>query len=91
MVRLRPTSVSILIYFIAQHYRYKSNRADSTGLPYQYFYDRLDKNDSTIRHYFSDLSDEGFVRTNDEGHRELVIERLPAAVDRINCATGSDE
>lgn len=82
---------SILIYLIAQHYRFKADRADSTGLPYQYFYDRLDKNDSTVRHYFSDLSDDGFVRTNDEGHRELVVERLPAAMDRITGSAGSDE
>lgn len=81
----------ILTHLTAQHYRYEAERADSAGLPYQYFYDRINKDDSTIRHYFSDLSNEGFVRSNDEGHRELVIERLPAAIDRIAGTTGGDE
>lgn len=77
------TRNQILIHLIAQQYLVEANRAESPGVPTSYFYDRFDKDDSTIRHYLSDLADDEFVRKNDDGDRVLVVERLADAIDRI--------
>jgi hypothetical protein len=73
----------ILIYLIAQQYLEEADRTDSSALPNEYFYERIDKDDSTIRHYCGDLEDEKLLRTTEEGERELVVEQMPAAIDRI--------
>lgn len=76
----------ILIYLIAQRYKYEADMDDDPSLEYDYFYDVFgDKDESTIRHYFGDLRDEGLIRKTPEGH-QIVVERLRGAISRIEDA-----
>lgn len=78
----------ILVYLIAQRYKFEANMVDDPSLEYDYFYDVLsDKDQSTIRHYFGDLRDDGLIQKTPEGH-QIVVERLRGAIDRIEAAVG---
>jgi DNA-binding transcriptional ArsR family regulator len=77
----------ILIHLIAWQYISETDEDETPALTNEYFYDRIDKGDSTIRGYFSDLVDAGIVRkTDEEGQNELMLEHLSEAIDRIEDA-----
>lgn len=80
---LRPED-RILIYLIARRYQFEANLAESDSIPYSEIYGVLpDKKKSTVRGYFMNLREDGFARKVEDGH-ELVVERLPEAIDRID-------
>lgn len=81
----------ILIYFIGRQYTAETERAETSTLANGYFYERIGKDDSTIRHYLGDLEDEGLVRKDEESsERELVVENLPKSLDRVEEAGESE-
>lgn len=74
----------IITHLLAQQYVSVANEDEGPTLSYDYFYERFDKDDSTIRHYFGDLVNEGLVKkTEEQGHHSLVIERTSDVIDRI--------
>lgn len=74
----------ILTHLVAQRYISEANEEISPSLSNDYFYDRIDKTESTIRGYCSDLVDAGLIeKTESQGEHELVIERLGEILDRI--------
>lgn len=75
----------LLIHLIGQQYLYYANETDSAALLNEYFYQLFDKDESTIRHHFTDLQDDGLVKSvhsNGRG-RELVVEQLESALNQI--------
>lgn len=82
---LRPAD-KILLYLIARRYQYEAELADEDAMAYDEIYPVFpDKDDSTVRGYFMDLRDDGFVRKVNGGH-ELNLERLLEAIERIEHA-----
>ena len=81
----------ILIHLIAWQYIAEANGDETSGLSYDYFYERIDAGDSTIRGYFSNFVDEGIVRENEEGNRELVVERLGEVISKIESEIGEKD
>lgn len=74
----------ILLYLIARRYQSEIGLSDGAAMPYDEIYQRFpDKDKSTVRGYFMKLRKEGFAKKSDDGH-EMVIERLPEAIERIN-------
>ena len=73
----------ILIHLIAHQYMARAEEIESPALPYEYFYERIDAGDSTIRKYFGNFVDEGIVQKTEDGDRELVVERLREVLARL--------
>ncbi|WP_135665196.1 hypothetical protein [Halorhabdus rudnickae] len=76
---------------IAWQYIAEATEEATSGLEYDYFYERIDASDSTIRGYFSDLDDEGLIRENEDGNKEFVVERLSDAIERIESAIDGED
>lgn len=73
----------ILIRFIAERYKYEAGITESHTLHARDLYHLFpDKSDSTVRGYMLTLRKEGYTRQGDGGN-ELVVERLPEAIERI--------
>lgn len=80
----------ILLYLIARRYQFEGGLAESDAMPYSEIYEVFPQKDkSTVRGYFMKLRESGFARNGDEGH-EVVVERLPEAIDRIKSAVSED-
>lgn len=74
----------ILIHLIGQRYAYEGGRAESPTLSYDYFYARLEVDDSTVRAYMNELDDDLIVEKDDEmSEWKLVPDNLPKALSRI--------
>lgn len=79
-----PWRERILIHLIGQQYAYEGGKVDSPILPYDYFYARVDVDESTVRAYVNDLSDELIVEKDDEtGEWKIVPDNLPKALSKI--------
>lgn len=77
-----------LVYLIAKRMMHEANVADSPSLSNEYFYDKLEVADSSVRNYMMRLRDEGLVLTSD-GEHQVVVENLPRAFDKIEDAIGT--
>ena len=81
--REASVEAQILLYLIARRYQAEAELVDTKSIEYPDMYGRFpEKDESTIRGYFMNLRNNGFARKSEEGH-ELVVERLPEAIDRI--------
>jgi len=79
-----PWKERLLIHLIGRRYAFEGNQVDSPALPYEYFYARIDKDDSTIRSHMNDLNDDLFVEKDPEsGDWQLIPDSLPKALNRI--------
>jgi len=88
---LGPTE-RILTRLVAQQYVAEADDDPVPSLSYDYFYERIDKGNSTVRNYFSSLVDDGLVvKAEEQGEHELVVERLDDVLDRIESALSTDE
>lgn len=79
----------MLIYFIAQRFAMEGNIADEDTVESEFFYERIDREDSTIRHYLKDLRDAGLITKEGKSHHRLVVENLPDALNRLEGAVDS--
>jgi hypothetical protein len=79
--------MQILIYLIGQRYAFEGGLADSDQVNSEYFYERIDKSDRTVRNYLQDLRDPGLAAKEGQGSHRLIAENLPDALDRINSET----
>ncbi len=79
-----PWRERVLIHLIGQRYAYEGGKAEKPTLPYNYFYARLEVDDSTVRAYMNDLDDDLIVEKNEESNEwGLVPDSLPEALSRI--------
>lgn len=79
-----------LLYLIARRYQYEAGLAESDSMPYDESYGLFpEKGNSTVRGYFMNLRQDGFARKSEDGH-QLVVERLPEAIDRIESNVAGD-
>lgn len=79
----------ILIYLVGQLYAFEGEKAEEKSLSYDFFYARIDKDDSTIRGYVNDLQGEGLVKKDEEsGEWMLDPQSLSTALSQIE---GIDE
>lgn len=82
----------VLSHLVAQQYIAEANEDEDPSLPYDYFYERIDRGDSTVRNYFGDLVDHGLVvKAEGQGEHELVVERLGDVLGRIESALDTDK
>jgi len=81
----------ILVRLTAQQYVAEANEDVDPAMGYDSFYDRFEKDESTIRSYFRDLVDDGLVeKAEEQGHHQLVVERLPDVLDRVESTTDDE-
>lgn len=79
---IRPED-QILLYLIARRYQYEGSLAGDPKIEYSEIYRRFpDKGNSTVRGYFMNLRKAGLADKSEGGH-ELIVERLPDAIERI--------
>jgi DNA-binding transcriptional ArsR family regulator len=76
-------TAEILIYFIGQRYAFEGNLAEDDTLDSDFFYERIDKSDRTVRDYLQDLRESGFITKEGQGTHQLITENLPGALGRI--------
>lgn len=81
-VRNASGKVQVLVYLIARRLMYEAADAESTSLSNEYFYDKFDVADSSVRGYLMKLRDPQLIRT-EAGEHEVVVENLPQAFDLI--------
>jgi len=73
----------VLIHLIGHRYAFEGNKVESPGLPYEYFYDRFDVGDSTIREYMNELADDLIVEKDGETDEwRLLPDNLSEVLDR---------
>ena len=74
----------VLIHLIGQRYAYEGGRVESPTLSYDYFYARLDVDDSTVREYMNNLKDDLIVKKDEETKEwKLIPDNIPEALSRI--------
>lgn len=74
----------VLIHLVGRRYAFKGNKVESPGLTYEYFYDRLDVADSTIRDHMNELASDLIVEKDKETDEwQLLPDNLAEALDRI--------
>lgn len=79
-----PWREHVLIYLIGQRYAFEGDRVEKPTLAYEFFYGRIDKDDSTIRAYMNELDDDLLVKKHeDSGEWQLVPDNLPQALANI--------
>ncbi|ELZ93955.1 hypothetical protein C440_10058 [Haloferax mucosum ATCC BAA-1512] len=73
----------ILIYFIAQRYAFEGELAEDDTIDTQFFYDRINRSDRSVRDYLQNLREDGLLKRSSKGTHHLVAENLPSAFERI--------
>lgn len=73
----------ILIYFIGQRYAFEGELVEEDSMDTQFFYERIDRSDRSIRDYLQNLREDGLLSTPGQGTHKLVAENLPSALERI--------
>lgn len=81
-VRDASGKIRALVYLIAKRFVYEADDAESTTLNNEYFYDKFDVADSSVRGYLMNLREAKLIRT-EGGEHEVVVENLPQAFDLI--------
>jgi len=79
--------MQILIYLIGQRYAFEGGLVDIDQVKSEYFYNRIDKSDRSVRNYLQDLRNSGLVAKEGQGSHRLIAENLPEALDRIESET----
>jgi hypothetical protein len=79
-----PWREQVLIHLIGRRYAFEGGKADTPTLPYDYFYARVEVDNSTVRDYMNGLADDLVVTKDDEsGEWMIVPDNLPEALSRI--------
>lgn len=81
-VRDAPGRIGALVYLIAKRFMYEAEDSESATLSNEFFYDKFDVADSSIRGYLMQLRKAGVVRSENSEH-EVIVENLPQAFDII--------
>lgn len=75
--------LEMLIYFIGQRFAYEGNLTEEDNLKTDFFYERFDKSNRTIRNYLQELREDGYITKEGQSEHSLVAENLPDALDWI--------
>lgn len=86
-VRSVGAQTQALVYLIARRMMFEADKAETPSLSNDYFYDRLNVSESSVRNYIKNLRDDRLVQSN-SGEHEVVVENLPRAFDVIDDAIG---
>lgn len=78
----------ILIYLIGQRFAEVGGISGEDTLSTDYFYEKIDKSDRTVRDYLQELREAGLTTKEGQSTHRLVTENLPDALDRIESAVG---
>lgn len=81
--REMDTENQILAYLIGKRYAFEADRVDEPSTRYDYFYDSIQADDSTIRHKMNDLEDENIVEKDENDKWSLVVDSIDIALDRL--------
>lgn len=84
----------MLIYLIAQRFAEEGNIADDDTVDSEFFYERIDRKERTIRNYLQNLREAGLATKEGRSNHRLVVENLPDALDRLQAkvdTAGDDE
>lgn len=73
----------VLVYLIARRMMHEANVAETPSITNEYFYNKLNVADSSVRNYIMRLRDDGLIISSDGDH-QVVVENLPRAFDRID-------
>jgi len=79
----------MLIYFIAQRFAKEGNIAEEDTVASEFFYERVDRKDRTIRDYLQNLREAGLATKEGRSDHRLIVENLPDALDRLEEAVDS--
>lgn len=73
----------VLIYLIGQRYAFEGDLTENEETSTDFFYERLDANDRTVRSWLQGLREEGYITKTSKSDHKIVVENLPDAIDRI--------
>lgn len=76
----------MLIYLIAQRYAKEGNIADEDTVNTNFFYERINRKERTIRKYLQSLREDGLATKQGRSSHQLVVENLPKALDQLEAA-----
>lgn len=76
----------ILIYLVAQRFAEEGGLADDDALETEYFYERIDRKERTIRSYLQNHRESGLVTKEGQSSHRIVVENLPQTLDRVESA-----
>lgn len=79
----------MLIYLIAQRFANEGSIADEDTIDSEYFYERIDRKERTIRDYLQNLREAGIAKKEGRSDHRLIVENLPDALDRLEEAVDS--
>lgn len=74
--------IQVLVYLIARRMMHEANVVETPSITNEYFYNKLNVADSSVRNYIMRLRDDGLIISSD-GEHQVVVENLPRAFDRI--------
>lgn len=80
----------ILIYLIAQRFAKEGNIAEEDSLATDFFYERFDRAERTIRNDIQGLRDEGLISKDGRNRHRIIVENIPDALDRIETDSKPD-
>ena len=83
--------IRLLVYLVAQRFAQEGDIAEEDTLSTEFFYERIDRQDRTIREYLQDLREAGLIKKESKSSHRLIAENLPAALDRIEAAIETDD
>lgn len=73
----------MLIFFIAQRYASEVDMVESDTISYQFFYERFDADNASIRKGAEVLRNAGLINQVEEGSHRVVPENIPLALERL--------
>lgn len=80
-----------LIYLIAQRFAKEGNIADEDTIETEFFYERFDRGDRTVREDLQSIREAGLISKEGRSTHRLIVENLPEALDRIEADQNSGE
>ncbi|WP_152043484.1 hypothetical protein [Salinigranum salinum] len=80
----------MLIYLIAQRFAKEGNIVDEDTVDSEFFYERVDRKERTIRDYLQNLREAGLATKEGRSYHRLVVENLPDALNRLEDAGNSN-
>lgn len=83
--------IQILIYLIGQRFAEVGGISEEDTLSTDFFYEKIDKSDRTVRDYLQDLREAGLLSKEGQSTYRLVAENLPDTLDRIEDAVGEGD
>ncbi|WP_143085738.1 hypothetical protein [Halogranum rubrum] len=73
----------IMIYFTAQRFAKEGNISDTDTLDTDFFYERFDRGERTIRNDLQALRESGFISKDGRSSHRIVVENLPKVLTQI--------